>query len=90
MNIEDTTKKDLIARLRRIEGQARGIQRMIEEERDCQQILTQLRAMRSATQQVSLQLTRAYATECLVQATDAEGNPTDVDKLVTLISEAVI
>lgn len=76
-------QEDLIARLKRIEGQARGIQRMIEEERDCQQILTQLSAMRSAAQQVGLLLVRAYAAECLVETA-----PIDIDKLVTLISQA--
>ena len=75
--------KELVARLRRIEGQARGIQRMIEEGRDCQQILNQLTAMRRATYQTGLLLVRSHAAQCLLDAETA-----DVDALVALISQA--
>jgi DNA-binding FrmR family transcriptional regulator len=77
-------QEELIARLKRIEGQARGIQRMIEDERDCQQILTQLTAMRNATNKVSMMLVRSYAAECLLDA----ANVPDVDNLITLIAKA--
>ena len=42
----------LMHRLRRLEGQVRGIQRMVEERRDCHEIITQLAAVRSAVDQV--------------------------------------
>ena len=58
-------QKDLINRLRRIEGQVRGVQRMIEEQRDCREVLQQLMAVRSATYQTSLRLVRHFAAECL-------------------------
>lgn len=64
-------KKDLHQRLRRIEGQVRGVQRMIEEERDCHEILQQLSAVRSASYSASLNLVRSYAKQCL---TDPETN----------------
>jgi len=47
-------KDDYIKRLRRIEGQARGLQRMVEEEQYCIDILTQVSAMTKALQSVSL------------------------------------
>jgi CsoR family transcriptional regulator, copper-sensing transcriptional repressor len=47
-------KKQLLSRLRRIEGQVRGVQGMIDEERDCQEILQQLSAIRSAVQGTSV------------------------------------
>ncbi len=53
-------KADLTARLRRIEGQVRGVQRMIDEDRDCPDVLQQMAAIRSAIHQASLLLTRAY------------------------------
>ncbi len=65
-------KKDLTARLRRIEGQVRGIEKMIEEERDCAAILQQMSAVRSAMHQASLVLVRAYAQRCLIEP--AQGN----------------
>ncbi len=58
-------KSDLLKRLRRIEGQVRGVQRMIQEERDCHEILQQLSAVRSASYSASVNLVRSYAKECL-------------------------
>jgi len=58
-------KTDLTTRLRRIEGQVRGVQRMIDDGRDCPEILQQMAAIRSATYRASLVLARAYATRCL-------------------------
>jgi DNA-binding FrmR family transcriptional regulator len=60
-----TTRKQLIKRLQRIEGQVRGVQRMIEEDRDCQEILTQLAAIRGAAHQVSVMVATQYALNCL-------------------------
>jgi DNA-binding FrmR family transcriptional regulator len=53
-DILERVKPDLVARLRRIEGQARGLQRMLEEQRDCQEIVTQVAALKAAVEQVGL------------------------------------
>ena len=60
-----TTRDKLIKRLQRIEGQARGVRRMIEEDRDCQDILTQLAAIRGAAHQISVVIIQEYARHCL-------------------------
>lgn len=85
MGIQDAeVKADLLRRLRRIEGQARGVARMIEEERDCQDILQQLTAIRAAVYQASVQLMRSFAFEC-VQA--SEDSPEEmVDALIRALS----
>lgn len=57
--------QDLLNRLRRIEGQVRGVQRMIEEQRDCREVLQQIMAVRSASYRTGLQLVRHSALECL-------------------------
>ncbi|MGB0100601.1 MAG: metal-sensitive transcriptional regulator, partial [Nocardioides sp.] len=54
--IANDTKGDYLKRLRRIEGQARGLQRMVEEEQYCIDILTQVSAMTKALQSVALGL----------------------------------
>jgi DNA-binding FrmR family transcriptional regulator len=59
-------KQDLGKRLRRLEGQVRGVQKMLDEDRDCQEIVQQLAAIRSAAHQISLLLVRSYAAECLM------------------------
>jgi CsoR family transcriptional regulator, copper-sensing transcriptional repressor len=60
-------KEKLIQRLRRIEGQVHGIEGMLEEERDCSEVLQQLAAVRSAVQGVSRVFLQEYATECLLE-----------------------
>jgi len=58
-----------------MEGQARGVQRMLDQGRSCQEILHQLMAIRSAAHQASLVLVRDHALDCLQhpdQATSAE------------------
>lgn len=56
---------ELTRRLRRIEGQVRGVQRMIDEKRECKDVLQQIMAVRSATYRTGLQLVRHSALECL-------------------------
>ncbi|MCS7178645.1 MAG: metal-sensitive transcriptional regulator [Anaerolineae bacterium] len=69
MAIQDPkVKADLIRRLRRIEGQTRGVARMIEEGRDCQEVLQQLAAIRAAVRQASVQVMRSYVLECIQTA----------------------
>jgi CsoR family transcriptional regulator, copper-sensing transcriptional repressor len=59
-------KQQMLSRLRRIEGQVRGVQNMIDEERDCQEILQQLSAIRSAVQGTSVIFLQEYAVDCMV------------------------
>ena len=64
----------LVQRLRRIEGQMRGLQRMVSERRDCHDTITQLLAARSALDQVGLMLLNNYLDRCLPQANGASAN----------------
>lgn len=69
---DSEAKAKLLRRVRRVEGQARGVARMIEEDRDCSEILQQLAAVRSAAHQATVSLVRSYATECVVSDASAE------------------
>ena len=66
-------KDDYLKRLRRIEGQARGLQRMVEEEQYCIDILTQVSAMTKALQSVALGLLDEHLAHCVVDAARAGG-----------------
>jgi DNA-binding FrmR family transcriptional regulator len=70
------SKERTLARLRRIEGQARGLQRMVESEQYCIDILTQVSAMTSALESVALTLLDDHLKHCVREAvasgTDAE------------------
>ncbi|MCX6396355.1 MAG: metal-sensitive transcriptional regulator [Propionibacteriales bacterium] len=73
-------KDAYLKRLRRIEGQARGLQRMVDEEAYCIDILTQVSAMTKALQAVSLSLLEEHLGHCVVGAVRA-GGPEGEQKL---------
>lgn len=56
----------VVTRLRRVEGQVRGLQRMLAEGRDCEDVLTQLMAVRSALEQVALHILDDHVCNCLL------------------------
>ena len=58
---------DIVIRLRRIEGQIRGIQRMLAGDRECEEVLTQLMAARSSIDQVGLLLIERHIERCLLR-----------------------
>jgi len=58
MKMSAEAKEDMGKRLRRLEGQVRGVQKMLDEGRDCREIVQQLAAIRSAAHQASLILVR--------------------------------
>ncbi len=87
LKLTEQDKKDLINRLKRAEGQMRGVQRMIEDERDCEAILQQMTAVRSALHTASLELARTYATQCLAEAEDAEATAQAVNTLMNALGK---
>jgi CsoR family transcriptional regulator, copper-sensing transcriptional repressor len=78
------TKPQLQTRLRRIEGQVRGIERMVEEDRYCIDVLTQISAVQAALDQVALGLIDGHARTCV-----AGGEPELQDELTTELMGAV-
>ena len=70
-------KEDYLKRLRRIEGQARGLQRMVEEEKYCIDILTQVSAMTSALRSVALGLLDEHLQHCVARAAAEGGKEAD-------------
>ena len=71
-------KDDYLKRLRRIEGQARGLQRMVEEEKYCIDILTQVSAMTKALQSVALGLLDEHIAHCVADAVRDGGPEADL------------
>ncbi len=63
-----TEHKDQVARLKKIEGQIRGVQRMIEQERYCIDILNQLQAVEAALKRVEANILRKHLQGCVVTA----------------------
>ena len=73
-------KDDYLKRLRRIEGQIRGLQRMVEEDKYCIDILTQVSAATRALESVALGLLEEHLSHCVAQAI-AEGGDTATAKI---------
>jgi DNA-binding FrmR family transcriptional regulator len=71
-------KDDYLKRLRRIEGQVRGIHRMVEEEKYCIDILTQVSAVTKALQAVSLSLLDEHLNHCVLEAAKAGGPEAEI------------
>ena len=80
-------KEKYLARLKRIEGQARGIHRMVEEEKYCIDILTQISALTSALEGVAIGLLDEHLRHCVIDAA-REGGP-DADRKMKEASDAV-
>jgi DNA-binding FrmR family transcriptional regulator len=80
-------KDAYLKRLRRIEGQARGLQRMVEDEKYCIDILTQISAMTKALESVALGLLDDHLAHCVVDAA-AAGGP-EADRKIKEASEAI-
>jgi len=71
-------KSKYLARLKRIEGQARGIHRMVDEEQYCIDILTQISALTSALQGVAIGLLDDHLKHCVTDAVQAGGEVAEV------------
>lgn len=63
--LPEADRDEIIQRLKRIEGQARGIQKMVDEGRDCGDILTQLASIRAAVSSLNGEVLETYLTRCI-------------------------
>lgn len=64
-NLHPDERAELIARLKRIEGQTKGIQRMVEDGRDCVEVMNQIAAVKAATNALSAEMLEMFALRCL-------------------------
>ncbi|HZU59703.1 MAG TPA: metal-sensitive transcriptional regulator [Solirubrobacteraceae bacterium] len=79
-----TSKADLLRRLRRVEGQVGGLQRMVEEDRYCIDVLTQIAAVRAALDKVALGLLDDHAQHCVARAAP-EDRAAKTDELLAAV-----
>ena len=84
---EERNKKDLEKRLKRIEGQVRGIQRMIEEDRYCIDILNQIIAARAALSRVGMAILKSHMRGCVTSAIREERQEQAIEELKDVLSK---
>jgi len=87
MKISPEIKTDLLKRLKRLEGQVRGVQKMLDEDRDCREVLQQLAAVRSAAHQASLVVVREHAAACLFKSGDRVSPQEVLDSLMSVLEK---
>ncbi len=76
--LSENAKNDIVTRLRRIEGQARGVQRMVEEGRPCEDIIIQVAALKAAVTQAGVAIAGSHLVECVARSVSSgEGNCSD-------------
>jgi DNA-binding FrmR family transcriptional regulator len=83
-----SSREALTKRLHRIEGQVRGIERMVEDERYCIDILTQISAVNTALEALALKLLEDHVTQCIDDALDA-GDPEAAEEKTRELLDAV-
>ena len=77
--------QDLLARLKKVEGQTRGVQKMIEEERYCVDILAQLSAIKAAVSKVELALLESHTRGCVADAIREDNGEEKIRELMEVI-----
>jgi DNA-binding FrmR family transcriptional regulator len=96
MNLPDELKEEMqrniFSRLRKIEGQIRGLQGMVKDGKECEQILTQLRAAQSALKSVNSLVLKGYLAKCYSEIGD-KPDPEEVcrklEKTVSLLAKFI-
>ncbi|MGI8691266.1 MAG: metal-sensitive transcriptional regulator [Thermomicrobiales bacterium] len=98
MSVTEKTKTDyhyqqetdaLLTRLRRMEGQVRGVQKMIEEGRYCVDIVTQLQAISAAADKVAQQVLEGHIRGCVSDAIKEQRGDEAITELMTVLSKAI-
>lgn len=79
-------KNQVLKRLKRAEGQVRGVARMVEEDKYCIDILTQVNAAQAALDKVAIELMRDHAKHCMTHITDELEQNAKADELANAIS----
>jgi CsoR family transcriptional regulator, copper-sensing transcriptional repressor len=79
-------KDQLLNRLKRLEGQVRGVQGMVEDDRYCIDVVTQISAIQAALDKVALGLLTDHAEHCIVHGTAAATPQENVDELMAAVA----
>ena len=85
-----STKEQLLKRLKRVEGQVRGVQSMVEEDRYCIDVLTQIRAVRAALDKVEQEILHEHLNHCVAHAFhagSARERQTKIDELLEVLDK---
>ncbi|MBZ4645105.1 MAG: CsoR family transcriptional regulator, copper-sensing transcriptional repressor [Petroclostridium sp.] len=81
----ENCKEDILKRLKRIEGQVKGVYKMVEEEKYCADILVQVAAIRAAINKVGGLILENHSRSCIKKAISTEGREESIDELIDVV-----
>lgn len=81
----DACKDDILKRLKRIEGQVKGVYRMVEQEKCCPDILVQVAAIRAAINKVGGLVLENYSRSCIKDAVGEKDKEETIDELINIV-----
>ncbi len=87
--INKPTKEASLARLKKIEGQVRGIQQMVDSEKYCIDIISQINAARRALEQVALIVMKRHLESCVVDSIKTKGGEDKINELIESIDRFI-
>lgn len=87
--LNDVTKNDILLRLRKIEGQIRGLERMVDQKRYCVDILNQIAAVRRALDGVSMQMLKRHMQTCVSTGIKANKGEPLINELIDSLGRFV-
>lgn len=87
--VDRTTKEDASVRLRRIEGQVRGLQKMVAEERYCIDIINQVTAVAKALEQVGLIIMKRHVESCVASSIRANKTNGKIKELISTVEQFI-
>jgi len=84
------SKEDLIRRLKKIEGQVKGLQRMIENDKSCVEVLIQVAAIRAAINKVGTIIFEHHSRGCIINAVKNEANQEEaIEELINVLTKFI-
>lgn len=87
--LNDSSRSDVLMRLRKIEGQVRGVEKMVDENRYCIDVLNQISAVKKAMDGVAMSLVRAHVETCVSTAIRANKGHQPIDELIETLGRLV-
>lgn len=88
-NSDFALKEDIIRRLKKIEGQVKGLQRMVEGDKCCADILIQVAAIRAAINKVGVLLFENHSRDCLAKAVDENQQQESIEELIAVLAKFI-
>lgn len=89
LDSKQISKEDILTRMKKIEGQVKGIQKMVEEEKKCCDIMVQISAIRSAINKVGGIIMDKYVKECMLDSLGNGRNEEKIDEIIDTIVKYV-